>query len=105
MAYPPFAGVLLYLAYCAFGNAGLSWFCALACLAVEAYLVRRGDIGSAILAMLAVQSIAAPHNSETSNRQMDKCSMLPRPGNVPPSCKSRTPLVEIRICVQSRSDS
>jgi len=63
-AYPPFAGVLLYLTYCAFGYAGLSWFCALACLAVVAYLVRpgtvrRGDIGSALLAMLAVQSIAA----------------------------------------------
>jgi tetratricopeptide (TPR) repeat protein len=58
-AYPPFAGVLLYLTYCAFGYAGLSWFCALACLAVVAYLVRRGDTGSAVLAMLAVQSIAA----------------------------------------------
>ncbi|MGB8013059.1 MAG: tetratricopeptide repeat protein [Terriglobales bacterium] len=57
--YPPFAGVLLYLTYCAFGYAGLSWFSALACLAVVAYLVRRGDIGSAVLAMLAVQSIAA----------------------------------------------
>jgi tetratricopeptide (TPR) repeat protein len=58
-AYPPFAGVLLYLTYCAFGYAGLSWFCALACLAVVAYLVRRGDLGSAVLAMLAVHSIAA----------------------------------------------
>jgi len=58
-AYPPFAGVLLYLTYCTFGYAGLSWFCALACLAVVAYIVRRGDLGSAILAMLAVQSIAA----------------------------------------------
>ena len=58
-AYPPFAGVLFYLTYTAFGYAGLSWFCALACLAVVAYLVRRGDIGSAVLAMLAVQSIAA----------------------------------------------
>lgn len=58
-AYPPLAGVLFYLTYTAFGYAGLSWFCALACLAVVAYLVRRGDIGSAVLAMLAVQSIAA----------------------------------------------
>jgi tetratricopeptide (TPR) repeat protein len=58
-AYPPFAGVLLYLTYCAFGYAGLSWFCALACLGVVFYLVRRGDIGSAVLAMLAVQSIVA----------------------------------------------
>jgi tetratricopeptide (TPR) repeat protein len=57
--YPPFAGVLLYLTYYAFGYAGLSWFCALACLAVVAYMVRRGDLGSAVLAMFAVQSIAA----------------------------------------------
>jgi tetratricopeptide (TPR) repeat protein len=56
--YPPFAGVLFYLTYNAFGYAGLSWFCALACLAVVAYLVRRGDMGSAVLAMLSVGSIA-----------------------------------------------
>jgi tetratricopeptide (TPR) repeat protein len=61
--YPPFAGVLFYLTYNAFGYAGLSWLCALACLAVVAYLVhrgnvRRGDMGSAVLAMLAVGSIA-----------------------------------------------
>jgi tetratricopeptide (TPR) repeat protein len=56
--YPPFAGVLFYLTYNAFGYAGLSWFCALACIAVAAYLVRRGDAGSAVLAMLAVGSIA-----------------------------------------------
>ena len=57
--YPPFAGVLLYLTYAVFGYAGLSWFCALACLAVVAYLVRRGDMSSAVLAMLAVVAIAA----------------------------------------------
>jgi tetratricopeptide (TPR) repeat protein len=56
--YPPFAGVLFYLTYNAFGYAGLSWFCALACLAVVAYLVRGGDMGSAVLALLAVGSIA-----------------------------------------------
>ena len=56
--YPPFAGVLFYLIYNAFGYAGLSWFCALACLAVVAYLVRRGDMVSAVLALLAVGSIA-----------------------------------------------
>ena len=56
--YPPFAGVLLFLVYSAFSYAGLSWFCALACLAVVAYLVRRGDLCSALLAMLAVASIA-----------------------------------------------
>jgi Tfp pilus assembly protein PilF len=57
--YPPFSGVLLYLIYAALGYAGLSWFCALASLAVAAYLMRRGDLGSVILTMLAVQSIAA----------------------------------------------
>jgi len=56
--YPPFAGVLFYAIYSLFGHAGLSWFCALACLAVVAYLVRRGDLTSAVLAMLAVASIA-----------------------------------------------
>ena len=56
--YPPFAGVLLYLIQSAFGYAGLSWFCALACLAVVAYLVRHGEFSSALLAMLAVGSIA-----------------------------------------------
>src|ERR1700690_1890509 len=56
--YPPFAGVLFYLTYSAFGYAGLSWFCALACLAVVAYLVRRGDMASTVLATLAVGSIA-----------------------------------------------
>lgn len=56
--YPPFAGVLLYLIYGAVGYAGLSWFCALACLAVVAYLVRRGELASALLAMLAIGSIA-----------------------------------------------
>jgi tetratricopeptide (TPR) repeat protein len=58
-AYPPFAGVLFYAVYCVFGYAGLSWFTALACLSVIAYLVRRRDVASAILAMLALQSIAA----------------------------------------------
>lgn len=57
--YPPFAGVLLYLTYAVFGYAGLSWFCVLACLAVVAYLLRRGDMGSAVLALLAVNAIAA----------------------------------------------
>jgi tetratricopeptide (TPR) repeat protein len=56
--YPPFSGVLLYLIYSLFGYAGLSWFCALACLAVVAYLIRRGGMCSAVLALLAVGSIA-----------------------------------------------
>jgi tetratricopeptide (TPR) repeat protein len=56
--YPPFAGVLLYLIYSGFGYAGLSWVCALACLGVVAYLIRRGDFASTLLAMLATGSIA-----------------------------------------------
>ncbi len=56
--YPPFAGVLFYLTYNVFGYAGLSWFCALACLAVMAYLVRRGDLGGIVLTLLAIGSIA-----------------------------------------------
>jgi len=56
--YPPFADVLFYLVYNVFGYAGLSWTCALACLAVVAYLVRRGDLASAMMALLAIGAIA-----------------------------------------------
>jgi len=56
--YPPFAGVMMYLIYGAAGYAGLSWFCALACLATIAYLVRRRDLASIVLAMCAVQQVA-----------------------------------------------
>ena len=56
--YPPFAGVLLYLIYGAGGYAGLSCFCALACVATVAYLVRRRDLASIVLAMCAVEPIA-----------------------------------------------
>jgi tetratricopeptide (TPR) repeat protein len=56
--YPPFAGVLLYLIYAAGGYAGLSVFCALACVATVAYLVRRRDLASLVLAMCAIEPIA-----------------------------------------------
>jgi tetratricopeptide (TPR) repeat protein len=56
--YPPFAGVLLYLVYLAGGYAGLSWFCALACVATVAFLMRRRDLASIALAMCAVEPIA-----------------------------------------------
>jgi len=56
--YPPFAGVLLYLVYTGLGYAGISWFCALACFATVAYLVRRRDVFSAALALCAVAPIA-----------------------------------------------
>jgi tetratricopeptide (TPR) repeat protein len=57
-AYPPFAGVILYLVYCLGGYSALSWCSAIACLFVVGYLVRRNDQPTAILAMFAVQSIA-----------------------------------------------
>ncbi len=57
--YPPFAGALFYLIFLVFGYSGLSWVTALACVSVVAYLVRRGDLASGVLALLAVQSIAA----------------------------------------------
>lgn len=56
--YPPFAGVLLYLIYSAAGYAGLSWFCAFACVGTVAYLVRKRDLASIVLAMCAVEAIA-----------------------------------------------
>jgi tetratricopeptide (TPR) repeat protein len=56
--YPPFAGVLMYLIYSAAGYAGLSVFCALACVATVAYLVRRRDLASLVLAMCAINPIA-----------------------------------------------
>ncbi|MDR3763161.1 MAG: hypothetical protein P4M01_03615 [Acidobacteriota bacterium] len=58
-AYPPFAGALFYLVYRAAGYAGLSWLCALASAVAIGYLVRRGSPISALLAMFAVQSVAA----------------------------------------------
>ena len=56
--YPPFAGALLYFIYTAAGSAGLSVCCALACVAVVAYLVRRRDTASLVLAMCAITPIA-----------------------------------------------
>jgi tetratricopeptide (TPR) repeat protein len=57
--YPPFAGVLMYLIYAASGYAGLSIFCALACVATVAYLVRRRDLAALVLAMFAIERIAS----------------------------------------------
>jgi len=60
--YPPFAGVLLYGVFCAWGYSGLSWFCALVLLATVAYVLYNGghlENGlAAILAILAMQSLA-----------------------------------------------
>lgn len=56
--YPPFAGVLFYLIYNVAGYAGLSWFCALACLLTIACLVRNRDLASILLAACAVQQVA-----------------------------------------------
>jgi tetratricopeptide (TPR) repeat protein len=56
--YPPFAGVLLYLIYSAGGYAGLSVFCALACVGTVAYLVRRRELAALVLARCAIEPIA-----------------------------------------------
>ena len=56
--YPPFGGVLLYLAYRVGGYAALSWLSALACVGVIAYLVRKRNMPSLVLAMLAIPAIA-----------------------------------------------
>jgi tetratricopeptide (TPR) repeat protein len=56
--YPPFAGVLLYLIFAAGGYAGLSVFCAMACVGAVAYLARRRDVASLALAMCAIEPIA-----------------------------------------------
>ena len=59
--YPPFAGVLFYGIYSAFGYAGLTWFCALALAALVALLVRgcsgRDSIAAAALAIMAVPTL------------------------------------------------
>ena len=56
--YPPFGGVLLYLAYKLGGYAALSWVSALACVGVVAYLIRKRTVTSLVLAMLAIPAIA-----------------------------------------------
>ena len=56
--YPPFGGLLLYLAYRIGGFAALSWLSALACAGLVAYLVRKPTTPSLLLAMLAVPAIA-----------------------------------------------
>jgi tetratricopeptide (TPR) repeat protein len=56
--YPPWASVLLYLIFAASGCTGLSFFCALACVATVAYLVRRRDLASLVLTMFAIVPIA-----------------------------------------------
>ncbi len=60
--YPPFAGVLFYGISNAFGYAGLTWFCALAMMALVALLVqgcsRRERTAAAVLAIFAVPTLA-----------------------------------------------
>ena len=56
--YPPFGGVLLYLAYRVGGFAALSWVSAAACVGIITYLVRRRTMASLVLAMLAIPAIA-----------------------------------------------
>ena len=56
--YPPFAGVLLYWIYSAWGYAGLSWLCALVCAATIALTLRTKTMAPALLAMLAAPLVA-----------------------------------------------
>ncbi|HKN16431.1 MAG TPA: tetratricopeptide repeat protein [Candidatus Sulfotelmatobacter sp.] len=60
--YPPFAGVLLYGVFSAWGHAGLSWFCTLGLVAMVACLLRspsRKESGIAAgLAIIAVPGLA-----------------------------------------------
>lgn len=60
--YPPFAGVLLYGVFSAWGYAGLSWFCALVLVATVACLLRnpsRPESGlTAAFAVMAVPALA-----------------------------------------------
>jgi Tfp pilus assembly protein PilF len=57
--YPPSCGVLLYAIYSVLGYAGLSWFCAFACMAVVlVLLLPRPGILNAILIVLAIPAIA-----------------------------------------------
>jgi len=61
--YPPFAGVLFYGIYNALGYAGLTWFCALALMALVACLVqgsfsRSESTAAAVLAILTMPTLA-----------------------------------------------
>jgi tetratricopeptide (TPR) repeat protein len=56
--YPPLSGVLLYLVFLAGGYGALSWLGALACVATIALGLRRDRPLTALLAILAVPSIA-----------------------------------------------
>lgn len=56
--YPPLSGVLLYFVASLCGYAGLSWLCALACVASVALALRKGSLATGALAVLAVPSIA-----------------------------------------------
>jgi len=56
--YPPFGGVLLYLVYAVSGYAGLSWFSAMVCLGIAVYLLRKRDMISCVLTLLALPAIA-----------------------------------------------
>jgi hypothetical protein len=56
--YPPFAGVLLYGIFSAWGYAGLSWFCALASVAIVGCLLRNPSRKeSGVAAALAILSV------------------------------------------------
>jgi Tfp pilus assembly protein PilF len=56
--YPVLSGVVFYLAYLAGGYAALSWMGSLACAGTIAILIRRENVASSALALIAVPLIA-----------------------------------------------
>jgi hypothetical protein len=57
--YPVLSGLVFYLLYQVGGYAAVSWFCALACLAVAAVLIYKRNLWAVILALLAVPVLAS----------------------------------------------
>jgi tetratricopeptide (TPR) repeat protein len=56
--YPVLSGIFFYLAYLAGGYSALSWMGAIACAGTIAILIRRKNVASAALALIAVPLIA-----------------------------------------------
>ncbi len=57
--YPVLSGLVFYLLYQVGGYAAISWFCALACLAVAAVLIYKRNLWAVVLALLAVPVLAS----------------------------------------------
>jgi tetratricopeptide (TPR) repeat protein len=57
--YPVLSGLVFYLLYQVGGYAAVSWFCALACVAVAAVLIYKRNLGAIVLVLLAVPVLAS----------------------------------------------